>query len=173
MTVNISAVIIPLIICVVAVLSLMPKKKYFDGFLSGAKEGALTCFNLLPTMAALMVAISMLSASGAVDWLVSVLAPVGDKIGIPSELLPLLITRPVSGSASNATFMELVQKYGADSFPALCAAVIMGSSDTLVYVVSVYFSATKVRRTRYAVPVAVIVMLFCVFLACFLCRIFF
>lgn len=173
MNISISAVIIPFIIAIVALLSLLPKKNYFNGFLEGAKDGAVTCFNLLPTMAGLMVALSMLSASGAVDWLANILSPIGDAVGIPAELLPLLITRPFSGSASNATFMELVGKYGADSFPALCAAVVMGSSDTLVYVISVYFSTTKVKKTRHAVPSAVIVMVFCVFISCFLCRLIF
>lgn len=170
--ISISALMIPGVIMILAVLALLPKKKYFDGFLDGAKDGALTCFRLLPTMAALMVALSMLSASGMVDSLTSLLAPLGEKIGIPPELLPLLITRPVSGSASTATFMELVERWGADSFPALCAAVIMGSSDTLIYVISVYFSSTRVRSTRHTIPTAVTIMLLCIFTACTIARVF-
>ena len=99
------------------------------------------------------------------------LALPADRIGIPSEILPLLLTRPVSGSAATAVFSALADDLGADSFPALCAAVIMGSSDTLAYVTAVYFSSVEVRRTRHTYPVALAVMLLCVFLSCLLVRI--
>jgi len=170
---TISSAIIPAVIFVVAVLALLPKKNYFEAFLAGAKEGAMTCFNLLPAMAALMVALSMLSASGALDALTAFLAPFGEKIGVPTEILPLLITRPVSGSASNAAFAELIERYGADSFPSLCAAVIMGSSDTLIYVISVYFSPTQVKYTRHAFPAAALTMLLCIFVSCGVARVLF
>ena len=80
-------------------------------------------------------------------------------------------TRPFSGSASAATLSDLLSRVGADSFTGLCASVIYGSSDTVVYVVSVYFSSVGIRRTRWALPCAFAVMLFCIFFSCFLCRI--
>ena len=91
--------------------------------------------------------------------------------GVPAEILPLLITRPVSGSASTAVFASVAEKYGVDSFSALCAAVIMGSSDTLAYVTAVYFSSVGIRRTRHTYPIALFVMLLCIFLSCLLVRI--
>ena len=116
------------------------------------------------------MAISMLNASGAVTLLSLVLAPVAQCIGIPSDLLPLLITRPFSGSASTAAFSSLLDQVGADSFTGLCASVIFGSSDTVVYVISVYCSSVGIRHTRWSFPCAFAVMLFCIFFSCFLCR---
>jgi spore maturation protein B len=92
-------------------------------------------------------------------------------LGVPSELLPLLLSRPFSGSAATASYAALLDTLGADSFAAACASVIMGSSDTAVYVVTVYFSSIGIKKTRYALPVSLALMLFCVFFGCFLCRV--
>lgn len=169
----ISSLVIPIVIIIVACLMFFGKKDYFDVFCQGAKSGLSTSVKLIPSLCAIMVALRMFSASGAVELFTKLLAPLGEKIGVPSEIFPLLITRPVSGSASNGAFAELIEKLGPDSFPSLCAAVVMGSSDTLVYVIAVYFSGIGVKHTRHAVSVAVTVMIFCIFLSCFLCRLFF
>lgn len=173
MSISLSTWIIPALMVVVAILSLMPNRKYFDAFIEGAKEGAQTTLKLLPVLCAFLVALSLFSASGAVSFLGEKLAPLSKKVGIPAQLLPLLLTRPLSGSASTATFMDLISQCGVDSFPALCAAVIMGSSDTMLYVISIYFSATRVKKTRHALPVAAAVMIFCIVFSCFLSGIFF
>jgi spore maturation protein B len=120
-----------------------------------------------------MVAVSMLNACGIIDLLSEHLSPLAQKIGLPSELLPLLITRPFSGSASTAAYGKLLEEVGADSFAGLCASVIFGSSDTMVYVISVYFSSVGIRHTRWSFPCAFAVMLFCIFFSCFLCRLWF
>ena len=96
-----------------------------------------------------------------------------EQVGIPAELTPLLVTRPFSGSASLAVLEDLLRALGPDSLPSLCACVLMGSSDTAVYVLSVYFSAVGVRRSRYALPCALAVMVFCVVLSCLICRLLF
>ncbi len=149
---------------------LFGKKNYFQAFLAGAYEGLKTTVRLFPTLIALLTAISMLQVSGAVLWLSDLLAPLANKIGIPSELLPFLLTRPFSGSASAAAFSDLLVREGADSFAGLCASVIFGSSDTVVYVISVYTSSVGIKKTRHAFPCAFAVMLFCIFFSCFLCR---
>ena len=133
-------------------------------------EGLKTAIRLLPTLCALLTAISLLNASGAVDLLAKYLSPAANAIGVPSELLPLLLTRPFSGSASTAAFTDLLNRVGADSLAGLCASVIFGSSDTVVYVITVYCSSVGIRRTRWAFPCAFAVMLFCIFFSCFLCR---
>ena len=167
---RLSSLAMPAVVLCVACLMLISKKDYFQSFCTGAAEGLQTAVRLLPTLSALMVAVSMLNASGAVSWLSARLAPAARVIGIPSDILPLLLTRPFSGSASTAAYSALLEEVGADSLAGLCASVIFGSSDTIVYVISVYFSAIGVRRTRYAYPVAFAVMLFCIFFSCFLCR---
>lgn len=170
---KISSLAIPAVIGAVGILMTAGKKNYFESFLTGAKRGFETAVRLLPTLVALLVAIRMLNASGALDFLGSQLAPVCDRIGVPSEILPLLLTRPFSGSASTAAYSDLLTRLGADSFPALCASVIMGSSDTVVYIIGVYLSFVGAKRSRYAYPVAFAVMLFCVFFACLVCRLWF
>jgi len=163
----------PLVAALVGAFMLFGKRDYFAAFTRGAGEGLQTAIKLLPTMVALMVAVAMLNSSGAVRLLADALTPIAEPLGVPSELLPLLLTRPFSGSASTAAYSALLSEVGADSFVGMCASVIFGSSDTVVYVISVYFSSIGVRRTRWAFPCAFAVMLFCIFFSCFLCRIWF
>ena len=139
----------------------------------GAKQGLQTAINLLPTLCALIVGVTMLNASGAVELLSKLLSPIANAVGIPTELLPLLLTRPFSGSASTASFVELLERVGADSLTGLCASVIFATSDTMVYIISVYFSSVGIKRSRATFPIAIAVMLFCIFFSCFLCRIWF
>ena len=169
----ISALPMPLILGVVGIILLIGKKDRFESFLTGARQGLQTAINLLPTLCALIVGVSMLNASGAIDLLSCFLSPVASAIGVPTELLPLLLTRPFSGSASTASFVELLERVGADSLAGLCASVIFATSDTMVYIISVYFSSVGIKRSRAAFPIATAVMLFCIFFSCFLCRLWF
>lgn len=166
-----STLAMPLVTAAVGCVMLFGKKPYFDAFTRGAINGLHTAVGLLPPLIALIVSVSMLNASGAVELLASILKPAADLLGVPAQLLPMLITRPFSGSASTAAYRELLDALGPDSFPALCASVIFGSSDTVVYVIGLYFSSVGIRRTRWAFPCAFAVMLFCIFFSCFLCRI--
>ena len=168
-----AAWVIPLVIVACGVILLGGRRDYFAVFTEGAREGLSTAVRLLPTLCAMLCGVGMLRASGLLDLLGNLLAPVMGRVGIPSDLTPLLLTRPFSGSASLAVFKDLMASLGADSFPALCAAVIMGSSDTAVYVLSVYFSSVGIRRTRYALPCALAVMAFCVTFSCLICRLLF
>ena len=165
-----TAYLIPLLLCAVGLLMLRGKRPYFDAFLNGARSGMDTAVRLCPTLVALLVAIGMLRASGAVEVVGRWLSPLFTTLGVPSELLPLLLTRPFSGSAATATYASVLENCGADSLAAACASVIMGSSDTAVYVLSLYFSSVGVKKTRYALPVSLFLMLFCIFFSCFLVR---
>lgn len=164
---------VPIIMICAGSFMMFGKKNYFSAFLQGAEEGLKTAIGLLPTLVLLLAAISMLEASGATDLLASLLSGQASKIGVPSEIVPLILTRPFSGSASSAVFSSLLSDVGADSFAAMCAAVIMGSSDTVVYVISVYFSSVGIKRTRYAFPIAFVIMLFCIFFSCFVSALWF
>lgn len=169
----VAALSVPLVIAAVGLLMLAGRGNGFDGFIAGATAGLRSAIKLLPTLTALLVAVRMFNACGAVEWIARALSPVFDAVGVPAEILPLLITRPLSGSASTATYAELLSTYGADSFPAICASVIMGSSDTLIYVISVYLSSVGLARSRHAYPCATAIMLFCIFFSCLFCRIWF
>ncbi len=169
----ISKMIVPLVLALTGLGMFFSKKDLFSEFTSGAGEGMKTAVGLLPTLIALVCAISMFNSSGAADALAKFLAPIGVKIGIPSEIIPLILVRPLSGGASTALIADIFEKYGADSFAGRCASVIAGSSDTLLYIISVYFGAVGVKKIRFTAVIAFITSLFCVVFAVFLCRIFF
>ena len=169
----ISALPMPLILAAVGCILLFGKQNRFESFLLGARQGLDTAVQLLPTLCALIVGVSMLNASGAVELFSKLLSPIVNSLGVPQEILPLLLTRPFSGSASTASFVELLENVGADSFAGLCASVIFATSDTMVYIISVYFSSVGIKHSRSAFPIATAVMLFCIFFSCFLCRVWF
>lgn len=168
---KISSLTIPIIILILCICFLK-KPNLFTSFTNGAKEGLKTTINILPTLTLLLASLTMFNSSGAADGIASILSPISEKIGVPSGIIPLVITRPFSGSASMAAFASLLEKFGADSFESFAASVIMGSGDTIVYVISIYYSVTRVKKTGYVLPVAVFVSLFCVFSACILTRFF-
>ncbi len=171
-----SGLALPALLLGVALLLLCRRRQtatLFDEFLLGAQEGVGTSVRLLPTLVALMVGVSMLRASGFTTLLSSWLAPLSERLGIPAEILPLVFLRPVSGSGSNAMLIDLFEAYGADSFAGLCASVLLGSSDTMIYVIAVYFSSVSVRRTRHALPAACLVAVLCLLLSCFVTRLVF
>lgn len=165
-----ASLVVPLVILAAGILMIFGKTNYFQVFLKGAEEGLRTAIGLLPTLVILLTAVSMLRASGATELLSKALGGPADRIGVPAEIVPLILTRPFSGSASNAMFSSLLEEVGADSFAAACAAVILGSSDTAVYIISVYFSSVKVKKTGYALPLSFAVMIFCIFFSCFIAR---
>ena len=176
---TVSAAVMPCVLLLAALPMLSRKRDFFSLFTVGARDGLGTAVRLLPTMIALTVALTMFRASGAVDLLTRALGGAAGALGLPAEILPLIVTRPISGSASTAAYAELLSAVGADSFAAFCASVLMGSSDTLVYVITVYFSGTAiggkppVKRTRHAFFAAACVMLLGVFVACAVSRMFF
>lgn len=169
----VSKLIVPLIVFLVGLVICVSKRDLFSSFIHGAQEGAGSAIKLLPTLVALLCGIAMFNSSGASVFLSDMLTPIVSKIGIPSEIVPLILVRPLSGGASTAMISDILQKYGPDSFAGRCASVIAGSSDTLLYVVSVYFGAIGVKKTRGTLPIAFLTMVFCVFFSCFLCRIVF
>lgn len=165
--------ILPCILGLVAIIILFSKKELFACFLKGAMGGVKSAFSLLPSMCALIVCVNMLFASGATEYFTSLFAPVFDKIGVPSELLQLVIVKPLSYGASLASFRDIATRCGVDSFPALCGSIILASTDTVFYVSCVYFSGTEIKKTRYFLPVALFVTGVSVFLSCILARLFF
>ena len=169
---SVAALILPTIITAVGGCMLF-RPNSFDQFITGARSGLKSVVRLIPTLVALLIAIRMFSVCGAVEFATQYLSPLCQLIGLPPELIPLLLTRPFSGSAATAAYAELLSTYGADSFAAICASVIMGSSDTAVYVISVYLSSVGVSKSRHAYPCAAAVMLFCIFLCCLVCRLWF
>ena len=147
---------IPVMIVGIALAGIIRKVKVFDTFVDGAKEGFGVAINIIPFLVGLLVAIGMFRASGAMDLLTAGLKPIMAATGFPAELLPLAILRTLTGSGSLAFTTDLIKTYGPDSMIARMAAVMYGSSETTFYVLAVYFGAVAVKRTRHAVPAALI-----------------
>ena len=169
---KISLFVLPCVVILLAFIILFGKKNYFASFLRGAKSGITSSFNVLPTMCALIVSISMFLSSGVEPVITEALLPVLGFLGIPAEIFPLILLRPFSGSASLATFEGILEKYGADSLAGLSASIIMASSDTVIYVICIYFSTVKIRKTRHALPISLLVTAFCILLSVFVSRVF-
>ena len=169
---KISLFVLPCVVFLAALTILFGRREnYFSHFLDGALSGAKSAVSLLPSLCALIIAVSMLTRSGICDYLTKLLSPIFDFLGLPSEIFPLILIRPFTGGGALAVFRELLERYGPDSFPGVTASLLMASSDTFVYVICVYFSTTKIKRTRFALPVCFIISLICIILSAFISRI--
>jgi spore maturation protein B len=146
------------------------KINVFDAFITGAKQGFETSINIIPYLVAMLVAIGMLRASGFFDLMSQLLAPLMAMIGMPSEVLPLALIRPFSGSASVGVMAELIHQNGGDSVISKMAATMMGSTETTFYVIAVYFGSVGIKRTRHAIPVGLLADLAGVITSVIICR---
>ena len=146
--------LVPLILLAVCAVALGKKESAYDLMLRGAADGLRLLVSILPALILLLTAVHMLRASGAVELLSGVMSPVFSLFGIPPETAMLVLIRPISGSAALAVGTELMQQYGVDSQIGRTAAVMLGSTETTFYTISVYFGAAGIRKTRYTVPAA-------------------
>ncbi len=153
---NYSSYIIPASLALIVLFGYIRDVKVFDCFLEGAKEGLQTAARLLPALMALVLAVSMLRASGGLDVIVKLLSPAARLTGIPEEVMPLTVLSPISGSGSLTMFESILKTYGADSFAGRVASVIMGSTETTFYAVTVYFGSVGIKKTRCTVPAALL-----------------
>ena len=126
--------------------------RVYETFVEGAKEGFQVAVTIIPYLVAILFAIGMFRASGAMDFLIGMLDPILGFIGVPSEVLPMAIIRPLTGSGSAGVVLDMIAQYGEDSIYVKMAATMFGSTETTFYVIAVYFGAVNVRNTRHAVP---------------------
>ena len=148
--------IVPLLLLISSLLALRKQENAYDALLDGAAEGLKLLVTLVPTLILLLTSITMLRASGAVEWISKVLSPLFSFFGIPPETAMLVLIRPFSGSAALAIGAELMTQYEADSLIGRTAAIMLGSTETTFYAVSVYFGAAGIQKTRYTIPAALI-----------------
>ena len=146
--------LVPLLLTFISLYALIRKQDVYALLLSGAREGLSTLLSIAPSLIVLLTGISMLRSSGFFAWMAQALAPVFRFLGMPPELAPLMLVRPVSGSAALAVGAELMKTYGVDSLIGKTVAVMLGSTETTFYTIAVYFGATGIRKSRYAVPAA-------------------
>ncbi|GMK46268.1 MULTISPECIES: spore maturation protein [Paenibacillus] len=150
---RVSAWLIPAIIVFIPLYAAFRKVPVYETFVEGAKDGFGTAINIIPSLVGMMVAISMFRASGAMDLMLGAVRPLFDWLSIPTEVLPLGILRPLTGAGSLAFTADLIATHGPDSMIGRIASTIQGSTDTTLYVLTVYFGAIGIRKTKYALKV--------------------
>lgn len=148
--------IVPFLLLVSSVLALKKKENAYDLLLDGAADGLKLLVTLIPTLILLLTSITMLRSSGAMEYISKFLSPIFSFFGIPPETALLVLIRPFSGSAALAAGTELMSQYGPDSLIGRTAAIMLGSTETTFYAISVYFGAAGIKKTRYTIPAALI-----------------
>lgn len=172
--INLIAILaIPLMIAVFLGWGFAKKVRVYEVFVEGAKDGFNTAVRIIPYLVAMLFAIGIFRASGAMDVLVSIIAPLTNLIGMPPDTLPMALMRPLSGSGSLGIMTELMKTHGPDSFIGVLASTMYGSSETTFYVLAVYFGSVGIKNTRHAVPVGLMADVAGMLGAVFICRILF
>lgn len=165
--------LVPALLLTSSALALGRRENPYELLLDGARDGLKLLLTLVPTLILLLTAVTMFRASGAAELLSGFLSPVFSFFGIPPETAILVLIRPVSGSAALAVGADLMRQYGVDSPIGRTAAVMLGSTETTFYTVSVYFGAAGIRKTRYTIPAALIADFTGFFVASLTSRLFF
>jgi spore maturation protein B len=151
---NLSSLVIPVLLSAAAVYGMGKKVDVYRALTKGAEDGLSVLLHIVPTLVGLLTAVSMFRASGAAEWLSSICAPLLNLLNIPSELMPLMLIRPVSGSGALAIASDIISAHGPDSYPGRVAAVMLGSTETTFYTIAVYFGSAGIYKTRHAIPAA-------------------
>ena len=151
---SLSSLIIPLLMAFGALYGMGKRVDVYSTLTHGAEEGIGVLLRIIPALVGLLTAVSMFRASGAMEWLSALCAPVLERLGIPPEVTPLMLVRPVSGSGALAVGTDLMTTYGPDSYIGRVAAVMLGSTETTFYTIAVYFGSAGIHKTRHAVPAA-------------------
>ncbi|MBO8131244.1 MAG: spore maturation protein [Candidatus Marinimicrobia bacterium] len=167
-----STILIPLMLFTIPIWGFVKKINVYEVFIDGAKDGFKIAVRIIPYLVAIMVAIGMFRASGAMEIFVRIFSPITSLIGMPAEVLPVAIMRPLSGSGTLGIITELLKSFGPDSFIGRLASIMFGSTETTFYVLAVYFGSVGIRKTRHAVASGlvgdftgiVMAVLFCRFL---------
>lgn len=163
----------PMTILIIIFYALKEKIAAFDIFLKGAKEGVEITFKIFPTLIGLFFAIGLLRSSGIIDLITKIISPVLNFIKFPSEIVPLALLRPISGSASMAVATDIIKQNGVDSFVGLVASVIMGSTETTLYTIAVYTSSVKIKNSRGIIVAALAADITGILVSILICKILF
>ena len=168
-----SICILPLIILIILTIGIIKKVPVYEEFIEGAKDGFKVSINIIPYLVALIVAIGMFRASGVIDSLSACIEPLLNKFSLNSDIIPIMVTRPLSGSATLGIFSELASTHGPDSFITKLAAIMVGSSETTFYIISVYFGSIGIKKFRYAILTGITADIISIVLAIWVARLFF
>lgn len=167
----ISNLAMPLIILIIVVYGFLERKEVFDQFIEGAKDGIKIVINIFPTLIGLFLAVGALRNSGVIDIVVKLIEPILNLVNFPSEIMPLAILRPISGSSSIAIATDIMKNFGVDSQIGIMSAVIMGATETTLYTIAVYSSSVKIKKTRFVLIASLIADIVGIITSIIVCRI--
>ena len=157
--------LVPIMVSFIIIYGIHKKIDIFDTFIDGVKEGLKTTLNLFPTIFAMVISITILTSSNLLVDISRILNPLFKVIAFPNEVLPLALMKPISGSSSLVLLNEILSKYGPDSYIGRISSVIGGSTDTTIYILSLYFGSIGIKKTKYALLVGLLADLICIILS--------
>ena len=166
----ISAFVLPVLIVGFPLYGLLKKVPVYEEFVEGAKDGFKVAITIIPYLVAILFAIGMFRASGAMDFMVEGLRPLLSWFGVPPEVLPMMVIRPLTGSGSAAIVLDMINQFGEDSILVKMVATMFGSTETTFYVIAVYFGAVNIKKTRHAIPAGLIADFVALLLSVFVVR---
>jgi spore maturation protein B len=148
--------IIPIIVIVIITYGMFKGRKVYEWFIEGAKEGLKVCLNIFPYLLAMIVAVHIFREAKLLEILNNLIAPLSNLIGLPREVTPLVLVKPLSGSGAIGILTDILKNYGADSKIGLISSVIMGTTETIFYTLTVYFGAVQIKKTRHTLWAAIL-----------------
>lgn len=154
----ISNLMIPFLVFYIVGMGIVQKKNVYDDFVNGAKEGMKTVVTVMPTLIGLMIGVGVLSSSGFLEFFATKIAPITAIIGIPSAVMPAVVVRMFSSSAATGLVLDVFKQYGTDSYEGMLSAIMMSSTETIFYTMSVYFMTAKVTKVRWTLAGALVSM---------------
>lgn len=160
--------IIPIIVVIIITYGMIKGKKVYEWFIEGAKDGLKVCLNIFPYLLAMIIAVNIFREAKLLDILNNLISPVSSLIGLPKEIVPLVLVKPLSGSGALGILTDIVKTYGPDSYIGLIASVIMGTTETIFYTVTVYFGAVQIKKIRHTVWAAILADLTAIIVSVFL-----
>ena len=148
--------IIPIIVLSIITYGMIKGKKVYEWFIEGAKEGLKVCLNIFPYLLAMLVAVNIFREANLLDIVNNLISPIAELIDLPKEIIPLVLVKPLSGSGAIGVLTDILSNYGADTRIGLIASVIMGTTETIFYTVTVYYGAVQIKKIRHTVWVAIL-----------------
>ena len=166
-----SVYILPVFLIFLFIYAFFKKVNVYKTFIDGAKGAFNLCLDIFPYIVTILVAVALFRVSGLSGILIKVLSPIFNFLGIPNEVCELVLLRPFTGSGSFAILNDIYSTYGVDTYISRCASCILGSSETLFYVTTVYTSKTSIKKLGYAIPVGILASIFGAVISCLVCKI--
>lgn len=162
--------IIPILIISIVIYGILKGVKVYECFVEGAKDGLRICLRIFPYLLAMLIAVAVFRESGALDYFTAAAAPIVKIIGLPSEIVPLVLIKPLSGSGALGVFTDIIKNYGPDTYIGVTASILMGSTETIFYTLTIYYGAVGVKKIRHTLWAALFADMTAIIMAVMLAR---